>query len=376
MNDYLDELKNLIMLHVQSQQLDKRKCLSVINRIQREEGNEQGSWTYEWMSLGNDYLHNNQKLAAVQCYNFARFPYVNSDARQKAYAECVNVFQQWANEQGMSIERRVVHFGGEKIPVYVSGLSPQKRPLIIVIGGIVSIKEQWHKFLLEGPRLGLSVIVAECPGVGENPLTYDRTSHQMIGALMATFIDQVDVDHTYFVGMSFGGTLGIKYALDDSRIRGITTVGAPLKHFYLDTSWFQKVPDTTKKTLAHLCKVDQENLFDSIQSFAIDDKEAQRLTVPLHYIFSKQDEIIPIKEKQYLKDNVSQLELIEFDDVHGSPHHMGEIQKYIPLSIIRQHKGKSTFLKWVLRFSLTIEMIKRRIRTSSTQRSEIIEKKR
>jgi len=375
-NDYLNELKNLIMLHVQSQQLDKSKCLSVINRIQREEGNEQGSWTYEWMSLGNDYLHNNQKLAAVQCYNFARFPYVDANARKRAYVKCVTVFTKWINEQRTTIERRTIYFEEEKIPIYVSGFDIQKRPLLIVIGGIVSIKEQWHKFLLDGPRLGLSVIVAECPGVGENPLTYDHKSYRMIGALMDAFSDQADVDHTYFVGMSFGGALGIKYALEDSRICGITTVGAPLKYFYIDSDWFRKVPDTTKKTLAHLCKVDQEDLFSTIQSFVIDDGEAQKLTMPLHYIFSRQDEIIPLTEKQYLKNNVSQLELIEFDDVHGSPHHMGEIQKYIPLSIMRQHKGKFTFLKWVLRFLLTIETIKRRIRTFSIQGSEIIEKKR
>ncbi|TMN20884.1 alpha/beta fold hydrolase [Lentibacillus cibarius] len=363
MSDYLNELKDLVGLHVQSQNFNAKRIQSVMNRMESEEGDVPGSWVYEWTALGDQYLRDNKKLHAIQCYNFARFPYVNSKERKKAYRKCVNVFEQWIMEQNQVIEKRNIRFGEEKIPVYASGFDRKKRPLLIVIGGIVSIKEQWYKFLLECPRLGFFVVVAECPGVGENPLTYDEQSQHMIGAILNAFADCADVDQTYFVGMSFGGHLGIKYSLQDDRIRGITTVGAPVNHFYTNDRWFENVPDTTKNTLAHLCQVNTDCLFHTIRSFAIDNKEIKRLKIPLHYIFSERDEIIPSSEKQYLKRNVSQLELIEFDDVHGSPHHMGEIQKYIPLSVMRQQKSKMLFFKWTLRWLLTVEIVKRKVRT-------------
>jgi esterase FrsA len=63
-------------------------------------------------------------------------------------------------------------------------------------------------------------------------------------------------------------------------------------------------------------------------------------------------------KKEFLMRNIKRLELIEFDDVHGSPHHMSEIQKYIPLSVLRQQQSRLHLAKVFLRTGLALEKFK------------------
>ncbi|WP_139491986.1 alpha/beta fold hydrolase [Brevibacillus dissolubilis] len=364
--DYLSELKDLVVLHARSQHLNDADLKSLLNRVQREEGDDSGSWAYEWIGLGNQLLSSNKTEQAIQCYNFARFPYIDSTVRQKAHNLCIQTFLTLVEQSKKKVEIITVPYQGNEIKVYAAGLDHPNRPLLFVIGGIVSIKEQWSKFLFASEKLGFGVVVAECPGVGENPLVYDENSHQMIGCVLDALAGRIDVSSTYYVGMSFGGQLGIQQALVDKRIRGITTVGAPLCHFYRDQDWWKTVPETTKRTLAHLMKKAPDEVFEHIQSWQIRPDDMKKLQIPLHYVFSLRDEIIPLSEKAFLLENVQNLELLEFDDVHGSPGHMGEIQKYIPLSVLRQQRSNLVMAKFVLGMGFRLEAMKRVFRQKFT----------
>jgi esterase FrsA len=83
-------------------------------------------------------------------------------------------------------------------------------------------------------------------------------------------------------------------------------------------------------------------------------------------IFNLRDEIIPFEEKMFLLNHALNLELIELDDVHGSPHHQGEIQKYIPLTLLRQQKSGRTFIKALSYASLQLEKLKRKLGSLSS----------
>jgi esterase FrsA len=313
------------------------------------------------MAQGDRLYRENKKEEAYQCYNLGRFPYVYSDARQKSLAKCILSFNEWVQECGFYVEKAEINYQNQSIPVYLSGFDDLQKPVLFVIGGIVSLKEQWSPFLFLGPKLGCAVVVAEGPGVGENPLAYQPDSFKMISSVLDQLAPRANVKQTYMVGMSFGGYLGIQAALEDSRIQGITTVGAPLHHFFLDPKNWEQVPAITKKTLAYQCRVDEPLLLGKLKDFAISGPKISQLSIPLHYIFSQKDEIIPSEERTFLLNHVRNLELVEFDDIHGSPHHMGEIQKYIPLSILRQQKSKRIFIKIALHTALIFEKWKRKL---------------
>jgi len=42
--------------------------------------------------------------------------------------------------------------------------------------------------------------------------------------------------------MSFSGHQALRCAMDDSRIKGVITVGAPIREFFTDTAWQKDLP--------------------------------------------------------------------------------------------------------------------------------------
>lgn len=355
----LSEIKKYVELHIKSQQfqdLDPQKILNSISTLQNNEGSNEGSWGLIWTRAAEQSLKKGYVLDAIQCYNFARFPYPETNLQKKAGQELNLTFENhFCNED---IRKHTVNTQDGRFSFYTANLNFRK-PCLIVLGGIVSIKEQWSIFLITAKKMGLSVVLTEFPGVGENHLIFNEYSHQMIGTILDYLTGYTDVENTFIVGMSFGGQLAIKQALEDKRIKGITTVGAPLNSFYQEYSK-TNVPLITRRTLSYVCNMGDEELEKYMKRLSLSAEQVQKLTLPITYIFSRRDEIIPSSEKQFIINNVSNLKFIEFNDIHGSPNHMNIIQKQIPLSVLKQSGSKNFTLRIILTLLLMVEKWKKR----------------
>jgi esterase FrsA len=354
---YLYELQNLVMLHARAQNMNVNHCNQVLSRIKTIEHEGEGGWGYEWAREGDRYVADGKAQSAFQFYNLARFPYPSNEDMAAAYEKCVQTFMLCAKARDIDFKRLILSFKGVDIPFYFSSAG-ERKPLLLVMGGIVSIKEQWQAFLWAGKKLGVSVLVAEMPGVGENTLVYDRTGYDYLSELIDAVQDFADVSHTHIVAMSFSGNLALRQAMDDSRIRAITTVGAPVYHFFKDEIWWKQVPQTTKRTLAHLCGVAEDKVFEYISRFAIEGKDLASLKIPVYYLRSVNDEIIPTAEKDVLMRHVTALTLREYNDVHGSPNHMSDLQKYVPMTVLKE-SGTNKLAQIMLSLMLAWGQVKR-----------------
>jgi pimeloyl-ACP methyl ester carboxylesterase len=214
--------------------------------------------------------------------------------------------------------------GDSRVRAWVKTGVPKSKRLLLVLGGIVSIKEQWGELLNNADRLGMTVAITEMPGVGENTVPYDRTSWEMLPRLLDELGESSGVQCTYMTAMSFGGHLAMRAALHDMRISGIVTVGAPISDFFTRADLWPSLPETTIRTLAHIANVERENLQRHVASFALTDDELSRLKIPVYYVASLRDEIIPRSESLRLSSHVAQARVVEFDDVHGAPRHLTE----------------------------------------------------
>ena len=338
--DYLEELKDLIRLHLASQGEQPEKYNSLLGTITSDTEGDEHSWANQWIRQGDLFSKQRDKRRALLCYNFGRFPFVNGPDRAKAHQKCVNLFQ-FTRVDNNNIRKVRVPVGEDReMPVYTSGKWSKRTPLLLVIGGIVSIKEQWGDMLTAGSKLGFAVCVAEFPSVGENPLKYDAASYSYL-RLILDHLAQGEQDlNVYMVGISFSGELVIKLAAEDQRVKGIICSGCPVLKFFQDAQWWEVVPETTKRTLAHLMGCEEERVFSTLQSFTISNATLKKVNIPVNYIACRKDDIVPFEEAAILSSRLQHIRVLELNDHHGGPNSMPLIKKFIPMSLMEVTKGK------------------------------------
>jgi esterase FrsA len=335
----IDELKRFVVVHAKAQQLDPKRYRPLLERIRDDGPGTPGSWVYEWSHAAAEAEKGGRLLEATRYYNMARFPYVDGPARQEALDRCVAAFDGWRRTR-RGIERLDVDLPAGRVRCWTSGLPAaggggRRRPLLLVIGGIVSIKEQWAPILVQATRLGVAGVVAEMPGVGENTLPYDEDSPAMVSAILDAVGERADTAQTYLVALSFSGHLGLRAAATDPRIKGVVTAGVPVSAFFSDRGWQAQAPRVTVRTLAHLLGTTPDGVGDRVAGWGLTDAELAALEVPVACLWSRRDEIIPAADPETLRRSVRRLDLVDNDDVHGSPSHLAETRVWVLLSLLR-----------------------------------------
>jgi hypothetical protein len=360
MND-VTELKQYVVVHARGQQIPGYR--EVLDRIHTDHGDGPGSWVGEWCRAGEQADARGRLLEAGRHYALARFPYVDGPARQEAADRCVSTFDRWRLARGGGdIERLDLGVEDSKVGCWATGLSSvDRRPLLVVLGGIVTVKEQWAPLLANAARLGMAAIVTELPGVGENPLRYQPQSWQVLSALLDAVADRADVSHSYAMALSFSGHLALRCAVADPRIRGVITVGAPVADFFTDAAWQRGLPRVTVDTLAHLTGTPAAELPGSLAGWALTDAQLAGLRIPVCYTASRRDEIIPTADVQRLRRHVGDLRLVENDDEHGSPRHTAETQLWSVASLLRMrgtHRAQRGVLTALWRLRRTTGLLR------------------
>lgn len=331
MND-VAELKEYVRVHAKGQRI--KGYQEVLDRIRTDDGAEAGSWTGEWSRHAERLERDGKPVQAVRCYALARFPFAGDPARREAALRGVDALDRW--RAGRGIEPLRVALPEGEVRCWTSGLSKtDRKPLLIVMGGIVTVKEQWAPMLVRAKQLGMAVIVTEMPGVGENTAPYRPDSHRMLSVLLDAVADRADVSRTHATALSFSGHMALRCAVDDARIRGIVTVGAPVTEFFTDAGWQKQLPRITVDTLAQLTGLEPEGVPGGLADWALTPEQLAGLDIPVAYVASLRDEIIPQDDVKLLKERVRKLELLEHDDVHAAPGHVLQTQLWTTAALLR-----------------------------------------
>jgi hypothetical protein len=337
----LAELKSYVVAHARVQRIGGYQEL--LDRIHTDDGDDAGSWVGEWCRAAESLERNGHHLDAARHYAMARFPYVNGPARRDALQRCVRAVDAWRRTVPRAgIEPLDLDPPGGRVRCWASGLSTTApKPLLIVMGGIVTIKEQWAPMLANMRRLGMAGLVTEMPAVGESTLRYGQDSWRMLSGLLDVIADRVRVEQTYAIALSFSGHMALRAATVDPRIRGVVTVGAPVSHFFTDVEWQRRLPRITLDTLAHLMGTKPDDVVGNLGDWALPAEQLAALDIPVAYGASLRDEIIPAADWELLRTHVRRLDMVTFDDVHGSPGHVAEMKLWTARSLLRARGVRS-----------------------------------
>ncbi|QFZ19217.1 alpha/beta hydrolase [Saccharothrix syringae] len=327
MND-VEELKRYVAAHAESLAIPPEDYRAVLDRVTHD-GVGPGSWVYEWSRRAEELEAEGELLAAAQRYNFARFPFVDGNARLDALENSVRVTDEW-RVTVPGIERLDLPLLGGEVGFWTHGLSTSDpKPLLLISGGIVSTKEQWAPVLLAGARLGFAAVVTELPGVGENTLRYNAESWRLIPAILDALADRADVTRTAALALSFSGHAALRAAVEDRRIRTVATAGAPIRHTFADADWVSGLPKVTADTLAHLVGVPPGALPSVLPTWALSADHLRALDIPVRYVASLRDEIIAPGDLALLREHVRDLDVLAHDDVHGAPRHAARTREWL-----------------------------------------------
>ncbi|MFR9787137.1 alpha/beta hydrolase [Streptomyces sp. MB22_4] len=332
--DHLEELKEFARLHARGQGMKPRHVTSVLTRITNDTAADGRSWAAVWTAEGRAAADRGDLLDACRHFALARFPYHGDADRVRAQRLCVDTFDRWRRGQD-GIERLEFEHRDGTLACWATGLD-RSRPLLIVMGGIVSVKEQWAPLLPLLRRLGYAAVVTELPGVGENTFTYGPGSWRILGFLLDELADRALVSDTSMLALSFSGHLAVRAAAEDSRIRRVLTVGAPVGDFFRDETWWPRVPGITADTLRRLTgSEDLTALRRLLRQFALTPDQLRQVRIPVRYVASSRDEIIPAGDQALLRSTLQDVRFKTFDDVHGSPAHLGAMRRWLVLQLLR-----------------------------------------
>jgi pimeloyl-ACP methyl ester carboxylesterase len=104
-------------------------------------------------------------------------------------------------------------FTYHKREVYYEFTDDGDGPVVVFINGIIQQASHWRRFASDFQKFGIRTIAYDMPGQGSSekpPLGYDFEDNP---ELIAALLDHCKVKKAYLAGISFGGTIVLKFAL-------------------------------------------------------------------------------------------------------------------------------------------------------------------
>ncbi|GAA2139595.1 hypothetical protein GCM10009760_22070 [Kitasatospora kazusensis] len=349
----LDELKAYAKLHARGQGIDARRVAGILARIRNDETGSPDSWAKVWSTTADALAARGRHLEACRHYTMARFPYPADEERARAQRSAVEAFDRWRTALNRTaqggIEPLELDLPGGTVRAWTAGLdAAEPRPLLLVTGGIVSVKEQWAQLLPKLAKQGFAAVVTELPGVGENTLRYDADSWRLFPELVDRLAGRARTTDVSLLALSFSGHLALRASAADPRFGRVLTVGAPVGPFFTDEDWWEvKVPAITKEVLLRLTgAADRPALRAELTGWGLTPAELDAVRIPVGYVRSTRDEIIPRADGELLAARLPKARFKEFDDVHGSPAHLGEMRLWLMHALlssqgIQDHRTKA-----------------------------------
>lgn len=191
---------------------------------------------------------------------------------------------------------------------------PDPAPLVILLPGLDSTKEEFHLWESEFLRRGMATLSLDGPGQGETGFTmnirhdYEVAVAAALDALAGS--EGLDLGRVGAAGVSLGGYYVVRSAAFEPRLKAVAGVSGP---YDMGASW-DTMPSLTRETFTHHSGASDQ---DDARARASELSLAgigERVQQPCLVITGKLDRIVPWEQTKRIADEVPGSDWVLYED--------------------------------------------------------------
>jgi 2,6-dihydroxypseudooxynicotine hydrolase len=190
-----------------------------------------------------------------------------------------------------------------------------KPPVVILVPGLDSVKEELHVYGDDFLRRGMAVLAIDGPGQGEMEFEYPlRHDYEVPVRYAIDYLERrpdVDASRVGVMGVSFGGQFAVRAAAFEQRIKAAIENCGP----YDQSENFKGRPRISRETMIHRLKaVNEEDALHKLKIFNLQGV-AEKVACPLLVIQGARDRLVPAEQgRRIAAEAGSKAELWYFED--------------------------------------------------------------
>ena len=264
---------------------------------------------------------------AALCWHWGKFVFVDDLEQQRAaHDRTVACFRRGAATLTPPAEPVRIWYEGTTLAAYLRVPASQTRPpVVIMIPGLDSVKEELQATAQYMLDRGLAVIAVDGPGQGEAEYELAiEPAYERVASAVADYLegrDDIDPARIGGFGVSLGGYYAARAAAYEPRIKAAVALAGPYQ-------WSQDwdiLPPQTRATFQHRSGAATETeVREKLSKLTLEDAAA-RITRPLLVAAGGRDRLVPTRHAELLAREAPGAELFLIPDgSHGLTNHAFE----------------------------------------------------
>jgi 2,6-dihydroxypseudooxynicotine hydrolase len=287
-------------------------------------------WAPNWRKMGDvhlglaeDALRADRIVSATDafqraawCYHLGKFLWFEDrELHQQLHQLTVNTYAKALPYLDPPGERLEVPFESAVIPgVLRRPRGAARPPLVILVPGLDSVKEELFAIENEFLRRGMATLTVDGPGQGENAPRFairpDWAS--VIGPLLDGLRSRsdVDLDRVGLMGISMGGIYGPRAAAYEKRLRAVIALAGP---YDLSECWAALNPLTRGGYVFYTKSRDESEAFEKSKTLTLRGI-LDKVGCPLLVVHGEKDRLFPPEQAERIAREAPKAQLLMYPD--------------------------------------------------------------
>jgi 2,6-dihydroxypseudooxynicotine hydrolase len=255
-------------------------------------------------------------LRAAVTYHFSKFVWVLDPERNRRATQ--------AAVQSMYDGLAIVDPSAERIEAELDGGviaanlrrpgGPFPAPLVLLLPGLDSTKEEFHNWETVFLRRGMATLSLDGPGQGETGFTMSiRPDYEVaVGAILDAVADYdgLDLDRVGAAGVSLGGYYVVRSAAFEPRLKAVAGVSGP---YDMGARW-DTMPSLTRETFTHHSgAADQDEARERASRVSLAGV-TELVKQPCLVVTGKLDRIVPWEQTYRIAEEVEGSQWVLYDE--------------------------------------------------------------